>query len=75
LNDVTLKNGELVVWGVKPESQSFGVINWLANDRVHRVPDFQPPFRARQSIGKSLNCLNRLLAMRDRPQLPFKLSK
>jgi hypothetical protein len=46
LNDVTLKDGELVVWGVKPEGRSFGVVNRLAINRVHRVPNFQSPFRA-----------------------------
>jgi hypothetical protein len=75
LNDVTLQDGEPVVWGVKPEGRSFAVVNRLADNRVHRVPNFQPPFRASQSIGKSLNSLNRLLAVRGRPQLPFKLSK
>jgi len=52
LHDVTLQDGELVVWGVKPDGRSFAVVNWLANNRVNRVPNFQSPFRASQSIRK-----------------------
>src|ERR1700677_2431614 len=66
LNNVVLQYGELIVWSVESQGCGFAIFDRLAQNRIRSVPYFQTRLCASQSFGKSLNSLDRFLAMRDR---------